>query len=163
MTSRTSHVPRDGPFGGIRSSTCCISSWKLSIALFFCNAVPLADGRSMSVASRSGLKCSTSRLRSWISARRPCLRCSVFVSMSPISLVAGDSEHNLFLDGRSCVSDVQDESSRASFQWVCRSVLARSSRLPIFAWTSSGSMNVAPSSEQTGSGPSGITGRSCAL
>ena len=53
----------------------------------------------------------------------------VLVLMSPISLVAGDSEHNLCLDGRSCVSDVQDESSALLFQWVCRSVLARSSKI----------------------------------
>ena len=38
--------------------------------------------------------------------------------MSPISLVAGDSEDNLCFDGRSCVSDVQDVSLRSSFQRV---------------------------------------------
>ena len=83
----------------------------------------------------------------------------VLVSMSPISLVATDSEHNLFLNGRSCVSDVQNESPGPPFSGVCRSVLARLSRLWNFAWTCASlrSMNVAPSSEQTSSGPRGMS------
>ena len=74
VTGRTTHVLRGGPFGGIgiRSSTGCTSSRNpASRSLLQCSS----GRRCVNVASRGGLKCSTPRLRSWISVRRPCLRC----------------------------------------------------------------------------------------